>query len=77
MGGDRPAEELGAALTPQFNSGETAVLAGGEAVRVPTTAGLVTDEAFVEALDALAVTVPIDAPWDAPGAAEWDRPRPP
>lgn len=66
------AEELGVPLTPQFNTGDTFVVAGGEALRVPTTASPVTDQKFVETLNALAVTVPIDAPWTAPNAREWD-----
>lgn len=66
------AQELGVALAPQFNTGETSVLVGGETMRIPTTASPVTNEDFMDALDALARTVPLDAPWTAPDADKLD-----
>src|SRR5215467_2420255 len=64
------AEELGIALRPQYYKGEGYAIVQGQAMRVPSTDQL--DERFVAELDALAETVPIDAPWTAPRAAEWD-----
>jgi monoamine oxidase len=66
------AQELGIELRPQFNKGDSYAIVGGEAMRVPTTAHPISNESFVANLDALAKTVPIDAPWTAPRAAEWD-----
>lgn len=64
------AEELGIALRTQYYKGEGYAIVQGHAMRVPSTDHL--DERFVAELDALAETVPIDAPWTAPRAAEWD-----
>ena len=66
------AQELGVALTPQFNTGDTFVVVGDQAQRVPTTAAPITNEGFIKALDTLAATVPIRSPWTAPNAAGWD-----
>ena len=66
------AQELGVELAPQFNAGDTSVVAGGQVQRVPTTASPITNEEFIAALDALAKTVPIDAPWTALNATKWD-----
>ena len=66
------AQELGIALRPQYNKGDGYALVEGQAVRVPANAPPISDESFVTKLDALAKTVPIDAPWTAPRAAEWD-----
>jgi monoamine oxidase len=66
------AQELGIALRPQYNSGDSYAIVEGQAMRVPATAAPISDEKFVAELDALANTVPIDAPWTAPRAAEWD-----
>jgi monoamine oxidase len=66
------AQELGVALSQQFNTGDTSVVTGGDALSVPTTASPVSDEDFVDALDALALTVPLDAPWTAPNADKLD-----
>lgn len=64
------AEELGIAPRPQYDNGDGYVIANGQATRVPSADQL--DERFVAELDALVETVPIDAPWTAPRAAEWD-----
>ena len=66
------AQELGIALRPQYNSGDNYAIVKGQATRVPPTAHPISDENFDAKLDALAKTVPIDAPWTAPRAAEWD-----
>jgi len=63
-------EELGIARRPQYYKGEGYAIVQGQAMRVPSTDHV--DERFVAELDALAETVPIDAPWTAPRAAEWD-----
>jgi monoamine oxidase len=65
-------EELGIALRPQYNNGDALALVEGQAMRVPRNAPPISDESFVTKLDALAKAVPIDAPWKAPRAAEWD-----
>ena len=66
------AQELGIGLRPQFNKGDGYAIAEGQAMRVPTTVHPISNESFVARLDALAKTVPLDAPWTAPRAAEWD-----
>ena len=66
------AQELGIALRPQYNSGDNYAIVEGQATRVPGGADPISDGKFVAKLDALAKTVPIDAPWRAPRAAEWD-----
>jgi len=64
------AEELGVALRLQYDRGDGYVINQGQAMRVPSSEHF--DERFVTELDALAKTVPIEAPWTAPRAAEWD-----
>ena len=66
------AQELGIGLRPQYNTGDGYVILEGEAMRVPPAAQPLSDESFVATLDALARTVPLQAPWTAPRAAEWD-----
>jgi monoamine oxidase len=63
------AEELGIALRPQYASGDEYAIVEGQAMRTPPTK---VDERFVAELDALVETVPIEAPWTALRAAEWD-----
>jgi monoamine oxidase len=74
------AEELGIGLFPQYNSGESMTFIDGEAFPFPdddASWGL-TDEALAEAersqqqLEGMATKVPLDAPWSAPQAGEWD-----
>jgi monoamine oxidase len=48
------------------------VLLEGQPQRVPTTASPVNDPAFYAAINAMAATVPPEAPWTAPRAAKWD-----
>jgi monoamine oxidase len=64
--------ELGVETFPTYTAGDTLVLLGDAVQRVPTTASPVNDPAFYAAINAMAQTVPTDAPWTAPRAAEWD-----
>lgn len=72
------ADELGFTTYPQPEDGDDVVLDGDGPRRVPTVAaGFGDDEllAYIElvgALEAIAEQVPLDAPWSAPGATEWD-----
>ena len=66
------AQELGLALRPQFNQGDTFAIVDGRPMRVPTTASPITNKSFMRMLDTMARTVPVEAPWTAPRAAEWD-----
>jgi monoamine oxidase len=72
------AEELGVGTFPSYEEGDHLLSVGGEVRRwADETFGL--DEAALidvaeaqAALEALAATVPLDAPWDAPRARELD-----
>lgn len=72
------AAELGFATYPQPEVGDDVVVDPGGVQRVPDVAhSFVEDELvsyleLVGALEAIADQVPLDAPWTAPGAAEWD-----
>jgi monoamine oxidase len=63
------AEELGIALRPQYANGDEYAIVEGKATRTPPTEA---DGRFAAEIDVLAETVPIEAPWMAPRAAEWD-----
>ena len=71
-------EELGFATYPQREAGDDVVLDERGARRVPTVAAAFTDDelvAYIElagALEAIADQIPLDEPWSAPAAAEWD-----
>ncbi|MGK2928117.1 MAG: flavin monoamine oxidase family protein [Acidimicrobiales bacterium] len=71
-------DELGFATYPQREEGDDVVLDGDGARRVPTVAAGFTDDQLVAyidlvgALEAIADQVPLDAPWSAPDATEWD-----
>lgn len=74
------AEELGIGIFPQYNSGESVTFMSGERLPFPeddASWGL-TGETLEEAgrnqqqLEAMATKVPLDAPWSAANAAEWD-----
>lgn len=76
----RLAQEMGVETYPTYNQGDSLmVLAGGKIVRkpesfplsllFPAAAGL----EVVEELEEMSRQVPLDAPWDAPRAREWDR----
>lgn len=71
-------DELGLATYPQTEAGDDVLLEGDEVTRVPNVA-FGFDEAeltsyleVVGAIEAIAEQVPLDAPWSAPQAHEWD-----
>jgi len=70
--------ELGFATYPQTEDGDDVVLDELGARRVTTIALGFSDEELLDyltlvgELDAMAEQVPLDAPWDAPQAEEWD-----
>jgi monoamine oxidase len=72
------AAELGVAVFAQPTAGDTVLLRGDEVTRLGDLAEAFPDEALgdyltgVAALDELAATVPLDAPWTAPDAATLD-----
>jgi monoamine oxidase len=72
------AAELGVETFAQYDEGETSYeLDGSGVLREPDfharyEAELVEVESVLRRLDALAAEVPVDAPWNAPRAAEWD-----
>ncbi|WP_431234129.1 flavin monoamine oxidase family protein [Mycolicibacterium psychrotolerans] len=74
----RLAAELGVETYPQFDEGETSYdLVGSGVLRESEFharfAGELTElERVLRRLDELATEVPVDAPWSAPQAAEWD-----
>ena len=71
------AAELGVGTYPTFETGDKLYVIDGEPRRyrasiaevAPAAAGL---GAAMRKLDALAAELPVDAPWDAPRALEWD-----
>ena len=72
------ADELGVATYPQREDGDDVVLGADGPRRVPSVAQAFADDdlvAYLElagALEAIAEQVPLDAPWAAPQAADWD-----
>ncbi len=72
------ADELGFVTYPQTEAGDDVILDGGGARRVANVAfGFEDDELvsyleLVGALEAMAEQVPLEAPWSAPQALEWD-----
>jgi monoamine oxidase len=72
------ADELGVARFPTYATGESVYIADGQATRysgdIPPDPQALADLALlVTRLDSMAAQVPIDAPWNAPNAAELDR----
>ena len=73
------ADELGVDTYPQYDDGDDVVVRAGTVVRVASPALAFAKEELlgylelVAALEALADTVPTDAPWQAPKAATLDR----
>jgi monoamine oxidase len=74
------AKAVGVDIFPTYNEGENVLWLHGERSRYPATPGLSPHPDFVEAItksitgfNELAAEVPVDAPWKAPKAAEWDR----
>src|SRR6476620_6869111 len=74
----RLADELGVETFPQYDEGDTSYeLVGSGVLRENEfhsrfAAELKELELVLRRLDVLAATVPVDAPWLAPRAAEWD-----
>jgi monoamine oxidase len=72
------AKELGIDTFPTFADGDSVYYSGGAAKRysgdIPpaNAAALVELELLIEDLNSKAATVPLDKPWDAPGAAALD-----
>jgi monoamine oxidase len=72
------AEELGVKIYDQFEDGETTYEFAGEALRgdafhAKYAAELTGLERVLRELDRMADTVPVEVPWTAPRADEWDR----
>jgi len=71
-------QELGLATFPTYNTGAYVDYRGGSRTtytgRIPPAAAAGAAEAArtLVALDRMAATVPLDAPWTAPRAAQWD-----
>ena len=74
------AAEMGATTCPTYTSGEGVFVRGGKPARykgeIPSNAGLAALASMgiaVKRLDRMARQVPVEAPWEAPKAEEWDR----
>jgi monoamine oxidase len=74
------AKAVGVDTFPTYNDGDNVLLLNGALSRYPATPGLSPDPAFQEAIltaigqfNSMAAEVPVDAPWKAPKAAEWDK----
>jgi monoamine oxidase len=74
------AKAVGVDIFPTYNDGDNVLLLNGALSRYPATPGLSPDADFQEAIlksigqfNAMAAEVPVDAPWKAPKAAEWDK----
>ena len=77
------AAELGVGTFPTYNQGENVYFADGERMTysdsgptgtAPPDPSIIPDLATVVArLDEMSKQVPIDAPWEAPSAGDWDR----
>lgn len=72
------AEEVGVETFPQHHTGEAVLLRDGETTRIADVALAFSDGALgaylevVGEIEAIAETVPLDAPWSAPQAHELD-----
>jgi monoamine oxidase len=73
------ADAVGVRTYPTYNEGDNVLHLGGRRSRYPATPGVSPDPAFQEAilvavggLDEMAADVPVEAPWKAPRAEEWD-----
>ncbi|MEA2483596.1 MAG: monoamine oxidase [Thermoleophilaceae bacterium] len=72
------ADQLGVARFPTYATGESVYIADGHATRytgdVPPDPQALPDLAvLITRLDLMAAQVPVDAPWTAPSAGDWDR----
>ena len=70
--------ELGVKIYDQFEDGETTYEFAGEVLRGDTFHDKYADELtglerVLREIDRMADTVPVEAPWTAPRADEWDR----
>ncbi len=72
------ARDVGVDTFPTYNEGQNVLLLEGKRTTYPAT-GIPTDPSIyasllktLSAIDAMAKTVPVDKPWTAPRAAEWD-----
>jgi monoamine oxidase len=70
------ASSLGVGTFKTYNEGNSIELVGGQRDLYPAVPGLpngvLPDFGNILGLDALAAQVPVEAPWSAPRAAEWD-----
>ena len=76
------AERTGVGMFPTYNTGENLYIANGSRLRfadtgptgsAPPDPVILPDLALIVSdLDQKSTTVPVDAPWTAPNAAEWD-----
>jgi monoamine oxidase len=72
------AEEMCIDTYPTYNDGEVVLSLGGTILRLPanttsqTLPGLDPTGGLFEAINAMARQIPLDAPWEAPNAAELD-----
>ena len=73
------AKSVGVGTFPTYNQGDNVLLLGGRRSLYAADPGVSPDPQFQEAiltsitrLDAMAAEVPVEAPWKAPRAAEWD-----
>jgi monoamine oxidase len=74
------AKSVGVDIFPTYNDGDNVLLLNGQLSRYPATPGLAPDPDFQDAIlksissfNAMAEEVPVEAPWKAPKAAEWDK----
>ena len=74
------AKAVGVGTFPTYNEGDNVLVLNGQRSRYPATPGLSPNPDFQEAiltaitkLNPMADEVPVDAPWKAPRAEEWDR----
>jgi monoamine oxidase len=74
------AKALGVKTFKTYNDGDNVLLLNGALSRYPATPGLAPDPDFQEAIlkaigafNAMAEEVPVEAPWNAPKAEEWDN----
>lgn len=66
-------DELGVETFPTYLKGDAVVRLDGRRMTLPKAMVLSPPTAFLLRLDELAKTVPLDAPWNAREAGEWDR----
>jgi monoamine oxidase len=75
------AKDMGVATYPTYNTGDNVYFRNGSATPysssgplgpVPPDPGAAEAEKAILQLDQMASTIPLDAPWTAPNAVEWD-----